>query len=94
MEHLVDERPSFHHIAHEHKERDREQNIVRHRTKSALNHQVKNFVVEPRLARVVEGGEAKHHTQPHEGEGGRKAHHDDHHDEGQHGQAECWLAHA
>ena len=93
VEHFVHQRAALHDVAHQHKERNRQQSVVGHGAKGALHHQVEHAVVHPRLGRVVERGEAKHHAQTHQGEGGGEAHHDDHDDEPQHQEAECGIAH-
>ena len=93
VEHLVDQRAALHDVAHQHEQRDRDQHVVGHGAVGALDHQVEDLVVRPRLAGIVEGDEAEDDAQPHQGEGGREPHHDHDHDQGQHQQAECGIAH-
>jgi hypothetical protein len=84
VEHLVDQRAALHHVAHEHEQRDGDQNVIRHRPIGALDHQVEHLVVGEEMGRIVEGDEAEEHSEAHQGEGRREPHHDHDHDEGEH----------
>jgi hypothetical protein len=84
VEHLVDQRAALHDVAHEHEQRDADQDIVGHRAVGAVDHQVEDAVVEPALGRIVERVEAEEHAEAHQREGRREAHDDDHHDEREH----------
>ena len=93
IEHLVDQRATLHHVAHQHEQRDRDQDVVGHRAIGALNHQVEDAVLRPVVRRIVERDEAEEHSEAHQREGRGKTHHDDDDDERQHQQAECGIAH-
>jgi hypothetical protein len=93
VEHLVHQGPAFHHVPHQHEQRDGQQRVVGHGPEGALHHQVEHLVVPEVHGRVVKRREAEQHAQAHEGEGGGKAHHDHDHDEAEHGQAQCCVAH-
>src|SRR5207344_2346284 len=45
------------------------------------------------MRRVVERDEAEEHSQAHQSEGRREPHHDYDHDEAEHQEPECWVAH-
>src|SRR5262249_41775215 len=64
-----------------------------HRAVAALDHQVEDAVVPPRMRRVVECDEAEEDSEAHERKCRREAHHDHDDDEGQHQEPECGVAH-
>ena len=81
VEHLVDQGAALHHVAHQHEQRDGDQDVVGHRAIGALDHQFEDAVVPPELAGVVERDKAEDDPEAHEREGRRKAHHDHDHDQ-------------
>ena len=93
VKHLVHEGAAFHDVAHEHKERNGQERVVGHSPVGSLHHQGEDAVVSPRLTRVIKGCEAKHHAQPHEGEGSREAEHDHNNDQGQHDETKDRISH-
>ena len=93
IEHLVDQRAALHHVAHQHEQRDGDQDVVGHRAVGALDHQIEDAVVPPVLAGIVERDEAEKHPEAHQREGRREAHHDHDHDEHEHQQPERGVAH-
>jgi hypothetical protein len=93
MKHAVDERGALHDIAHEHEQRHREQSVIDHDAIGALHHQIENSVFPPVSGWIEKGEEAKQHTQAHERECGGKTHHDRDHDEPEHRQTQCRVAH-
>ena len=84
VEHLVDQRAAFHHVAHQDEERDGNQDVVGHRAIGALDHEVEDPVIGPDMRRIVKGDEAEEHAKTHQRERCREPHHDHDHDEGQH----------
>ena len=62
VEHLVHQRAALHHVAHEHEQRDGDQDVVGHRAVSALDHQIEDAIVHPGLAGDIERDEAEEYS--------------------------------
>src|SRR5712664_3363008 len=50
---------ALHHVAHQHEQRDGDQDVVGHGAVGALNHQIEHAVVGPGMRRVIERDVAK-----------------------------------
>src|SRR5262249_25546731 len=93
IEHLVDQRTAFHHVAHQHKKWNGDEHVVGHRAVGALDHQLEHLVIREDMRRVIEGDKAEEHAEAHQGEGRRESHHDHNHDEAEHQKPECGITH-
>src|SRR5258705_4174671 len=93
MKHAVDERGTFHDVAHEDKQRHRQERVISHDAVSALHHQVEDPILPPMMRRIPECDVTENHAESHERKCSGKAHHDRDHNEPEHGQAEYWIAH-
>jgi hypothetical protein len=79
LEELFDQVRAFDQVAHEHKQRDRDEHIVAHHLVGRLHHQRERF-----SAITLVGDPREQHAHAHEGEGGGKAEHDRDHHQGEH----------
>src|SRR4029434_191451 len=93
MKHAVDQRRALHDVAHEDKQRHRQQRIIDHDAVGPLHDQVEDSVLPPMMGWIPKSDVAENHPEAHEREGSRETHHDRDHDEPQHRQAECRIAH-
>ena len=93
MKHAVDQRRTLHDVAHEDKQRNRQQGVIRHHPVRPLHHKIEDPTLPPVMRRIPESDVTKDHAEAHECKCRGKTHHDRNHNEPQHGQAEYWIAH-
>src|SRR5207237_4708591 len=87
-EQLVDQLRALDQVSHEEEKRNGDQHVVRHHAVGALHEKVEHLPVGERRIHAAVGEPGEEHAHAHEGEGSGEAHHDPHHDQRQHHQAE------